>query len=275
MAVALLGLLTISSTAMADPIAFFEEQFSGPELDSSIWRTEVLTSGVRWCDSYPGNWWGPGYWVDEGSACYGVPASSPYGTASLSEGMVHLSSSNGRAFPYLVSRLPGTIPLFPESGDFTLMVRIRFDHITPWGTVVVVLQTQSTDPSGTNAVGTYNDVLLQIAGDYLYSALGGSGCVPVAPLPSPYEVHEISLDCVGNAFTIGIDGQVVYGPVASALRPTAVWMGNPSLAYWYPTDWTWFSVDDLRVEVPGPTPVATTTWGAVKARYGGVYEPGE
>ena len=164
---------------------------------------------------------------------------------------MHLSSSNGRAFPYLVSRFPGTIPLFPELGDFTLTVKIRFDHITPWGTVVVVLQTQSTDPSGTNAVGQYDDVLLQIAGDYLYSALGQGGCVPVAPLPSPYEVHEVTLDCIGNAFTIGIDGQVVYGPVTSTLRPTVVWMGNPSLAYWYPTDWEWFSVDDIRIDVPG------------------------
>jgi hypothetical protein len=76
-AFALPGLLMIASTAMADPIVFFQEQFSGPTLDPSIWRTEVLTSGMRWCDSYPGNWWGPGTWVAEGSPCYGVAAQSP------------------------------------------------------------------------------------------------------------------------------------------------------------------------------------------------------
>ncbi len=30
--------------------------------------------------------------------------------------------------------------------------------------------------------------------------------------------------------------------------------GNLVVAFWYPTDWTSFSVDYIRVEVPGPTP---------------------
>ena len=246
-----LCLLSIGSMAAAD--IFFEEQFNGPSLDPSVWRTEILTSNVRWCDSYPGAWQGPGYWVDEGSACYGVPAYSPYGSAVLSEGLVHLSSSNGRAFPLLVSRLPGTIALFPALGDFTLRVNIRSDRITPWGTTLVVLQTQSTEPSGTTSLGRYSDMLLQISGGQVWSALGtGGDAVPVAYLPSPYELHEVALACFGNAFTISIDGEVVFGPVTDTLRPTAVFMGNPSLAYWYPTDWQWFSVDYFRVEVPGP-----------------------
>jgi hypothetical protein len=81
------------------------------------------------------------------------------------------------------------------------------------------------------------------------------------------DFHEFVVDCVGSMFTIGVDGQTVYGPVASSLRPTAVLMGNPCLAFWYPTDWTSFSVDYVRVETPEQVAVAAPTWGAVKAMF--------
>ncbi|MFN8179052.1 MAG: hypothetical protein U0167_14065 [bacterium] len=243
----LLAWLWIGSTAPAQTSVFFQEGFSGPTLDPSTWRTEILTSGVRWCDFSPD----PGYWVGEGSDCRGVAVYSPYGSAILSDGSLHFSSSNGRAFPYLVSRLPGATPLFPGSGDFTFKARMHFDRITPWGTFLMVLQVPSTDPSGDNDPFTETDRLLQIASNGLYSALSGSISL-VAGLPSPTTTHEVSLVCVGNKFTIKIDGQIVYGPVASTMRPNAVWMGNPAVAYWYSTDWTSFSVDDIRVELPGP-----------------------
>lgn len=266
----LCSLLSVGSTAPAEGSVFFEEQFSGPTLDPSVWRTEILTSGVRWCDSYPGNWWGPGTWVAEGASCYGVAAQSPYGNATLSEGLLHLSSSNGQACPYLVSRLPGSVEGFPASGDFTLKVGIRFDRVTPWGTFFGVFQTPSTQPSGTDPPLRIENLMLVIAGDGLYSALGGgaSWFVPkVAEMPSPYELHEVALDCAGTEFTIRIDGQAVYGPVTSSLRPSAVFIGNAALAYWYPTDWTSFSVDYIRVEVPDPVPVEKCSWGALKATY--------
>ena len=46
-AFALLGLLMIASAAMADPIVFFEEPFSGPMLEPSMRRTEIPTRGPR------------------------------------------------------------------------------------------------------------------------------------------------------------------------------------------------------------------------------------
>jgi hypothetical protein len=262
-ALALFGLLMIASTVMADPIVFFEELFAGPTLDSAVWRTEILTSGPRFCpDSYPG---GPGHWVDEGVECHAVAAYSPYGNAPLSDGLIHVSSTNGRAFPFLVSRLPGPVPTFPTSGDFTLTVRMRFDRITPWGTFVDALDMESTEPIGTNNPGPEQNVL-HIAADGLYSFLSGS-MERIADVPSPTEFHDFGLECVGNLFTVTIDGQVVYGPVASDMRPTAICLGNPVLAYWYPTDWTSLSVDDIRVEEPGPVPVTERTWGSLKAMY--------
>jgi len=272
-AFASLSSLVIAFPATAQPIVFFEEEFNGPALDPSIWRTEIITSGPRWCDTYPGAWEGPGTWVAEGSACYGVAAYSPYGTAALAGGLLQLSSTNGQACPYVVSRFPGSAPIYPMTGDFTMRVRMRFDHITWYGTFLVVLQTQSTEPVGGNPVGRWDDVLLMIAGDgsegfELYSALDGS-CDPIAFVPSASELQEFALECVGSYFTVRAGGEIVYGPVTSTLRPAAVFMGNPVLAYWGPTDWCWFSVDYLRVEVPGTVPVEGTSWGAVKALYRG------
>ncbi len=272
-AVVACSLLASGSHAGARNVVFFEEQFNGAALDPSVWRTEILTSGVRWCDANSGAWQGPGQWIEEGSPCHGVAAYSPYGTAILSEGMVHLATTTGQACSYLVSRLPGPTPAFPASGDFTLRVRLRFDEITLWGAHLVTLDTPSTEPVGSSAVGQTDDVLLEISGDgsagfILCSALDGS-FGPVAYVPSASELHEFDLDCAGTSFTIRADGQVVYGPVTSTLRPTAVFMGSPVLAYWYPTDYGCLSVDNIRVEVPDPVPVEKGTWGSIKALYRG------
>ena len=252
---ALAGSLSVAGPGAAQSTVFFEENFNGP-LDASAWRTEIVSSGPRWCTSSPGSWGGVGYWIDEELPCYGVAAYSPYGIVSFSGGMLYFSSHNGAACFYLVSRLPGSIQLFPSTGDFTLRMRLRYTHVTSWGTFVVVVQTPSTEPSGTNPVAVPEGVLMMIGasdGSWdISSALEGS-FEQVALVPSTvYELHEFALDCLGTSFTIRLDGQVVYGPVSSALRPTAVWMGNPARSNNDLSDWEWFSVDYLRVEVPTP-----------------------
>lgn len=262
-ALAMLGLALVYSHATADASVFFEERFDVPTLDPSIWRTEILTSGPRFCpDSYPG---GPGHWVDEGTECHGVAAYSPYGSATLSGGLIYLSSTNGRAFPDLVSRLPGPVATFPSSGDFTLTVRMRFDHVTSAGTFFDAVDVESTDPAFAPP-SFAEDVLMHVGADGLYSYISGS-MVRIADVPSPTEFHDFGLQCVGNMFTITIDDLLVYGPIASVMRPTAICLGNNVLAYWSPVDWTWLSVDNIRVDTDGPVPVASSTWGAVKAMF--------
>jgi hypothetical protein len=81
------------------------------------------------------------------------------------------------------------------------------------------------------------------------------------------DFHEFELECVEAAYTIRVDGQVVYGPAESSMRPTAIVLGNAALAFWYPTDWSSFSVDYIEVDVPGPVPVTPESWGAIKARF--------
>ena len=46
---ALLPLIALAQSAVA-----FEETFDGAQLDPLKWRTEILNSGPRWCDVYPG-----------------------------------------------------------------------------------------------------------------------------------------------------------------------------------------------------------------------------
>ena len=115
----------------------------------------------------------------------------------------------------------------------------------------MILQSQDTAPSGSVAIAGLEDMVLAISPDILWSFLGSPGQA-VASMPSPLQFHEVALECAGTLYTIRIDGQLVYGPVSSSLRPTAVYMGNPALAYWYPTDWQWLTVDYFRVETPGP-----------------------
>ena len=86
-------------------------------------------------------------------------------------------------------------------------------------------------------------------------------------VPSPYDFHEFVVACAGSSYTISVDGQPMFGPVTSDLRPSAINMGNADVAFWGDTDWSTFTVDDIRVDVPGPVPVAAESWGRIKARF--------
>jgi hypothetical protein len=259
-------LSSAGTIAAAEDTLFFEEQFNGPTLDSSIWRTEILTAGPRWCDSVPG-WVWEGSWVDEGSTCYGVSAHSPYGTPYLSNGMFNLSPTYGVACPYLVSRRPGTVQIFPPDGDFTMTIRMRFDPDTGYGTGVFVEQQDSTEPVGDNAPSIRSNILLEIWTTIIATSIGSTHEVVIAQIDRPTEMHDYGLVCVGNSYSITFDGAVIFGPVTSSLRPTVIWLGHPALAYWGWSNWTPSHVDDIRVSVPGPTPVNTTSWGRIKATF--------
>ncbi len=254
--VLVLSLLSIGSLASAQSTVFFEEEFSGPNLDSAVWRTEVVTSGVRWCDPYyGGTYWGQGYWVPEGTPCSGTAAHSPYGHVVLSDGLVRLTSGD-YAFPYLVLRLPGTVSLFPATGDWSFEARLRCEQESSWGTFLTVMQTASTEPVGNTPVTWADDVVMQLSatgGSWdIWAALDGSVGQVALVSSNVYEFHVFRIECRGNSYTISIDGGVVYGPITSTLRPTALFLGNPVLCSWGCFAWQEYSVDYIRVELPGP-----------------------
>jgi hypothetical protein len=268
------ALLLNGSTVSAKKSVFFEERLDGSVLDPAIWRTEVLTSGPRWCQE-TSDYWGPGSWVDEGVECHGVAIHAPYGSATLSDGWLHFSSTNERAYPMLYSRLPGTVPVFPTSGDFSFTLRLRYDHLAPYGAGLAVFRAQDTEPAGDRLPhGHPEDTVLHMGTDsaqgglWIATALDGSydpvGVVPVDPTVP----HEVKVEYIGTSAAILVDGQVIYGPVTTSLRPTAVQFGSAPL-YWYlwADDWTAWSLDEFRVETEEPTPVVEETWGAIKARF--------
>ena len=269
-AVLLASLRLIGSPAAAQASVLFEERFDGSALDPAIWRTEVLTSGARWCQgSY--DYWGPGSWVDEGLECHGVAIHAPYGSANLSDGWLHFSSSNPRAYPLLYSRLPGPVEVFPSSGDFSFTLRLRYDYLTGLGSGFVVFRAEDTEPVGVDPPhGRQEDIALHMgansSGFSVATALDGSYHSVECAL-DPTQLHEVKVEWVGTSASILVDGEIIYGPVTTTLRPTAVVFGNHPL-YWYLAgDWTAWRLDEFRVEIPGPVPVAQETWGAIKARY--------
>jgi hypothetical protein len=252
---------------------FFEETFDNPSLDPMRWRIENLTTGPRWCDGDPGAWIGPGQWVDPTTTpCFGATQAAPYGTATLASGLLQLATPPGtRAFPYLVTRLPGSVMPFPDAGDFRVTFRMRYDHRGGWGTGLMILHRDSTDPSGTLAPVNHSDVALDVWADapiILHSAVSGAYQEITSALANPDAFHEYSLQYQGGAYTVSVDGVPMYGPVVSLLRPNAIWIGNPVLSYWSTvTDWSLISVDYIRVEAFGPTASHGPSWGRLKVLY--------
>ena len=53
--------------------------------------------------------------------------------------------------------------------------------------------------------------------------LGTEAAVP----GSPTAYHDYRLELVNGSYSVWVDGVRVLGPVASAARPNALWMGNP------------------------------------------------
>jgi len=269
-------LLLAEPPVFAAEVVFFEEAFDGLALDPMVWRTEVVANGPRWCYGTSGDWSdSEGWWLNEGqSCCYDLAVRSPYGSLSLSDGLMHTVSNGQPACVYLVSRLPGGVALFPSSGDFTVAVRMRFDRVTSWDAGLLMYYAESTEPIGSNPPALRENIVLQLWGDPTWgikvcSALSGQYAEGVAYVQPATEFHEFTLECIGTTFTLLADGRSIYGPVDSSLRPTALWIGNPALACRYPSDWSSLSVDYIRVELPRPVPVESTSWGAIKALHRG------
>jgi hypothetical protein len=272
--IGLAAALLPGSTANAEKNVFFAEHFDGPTLDPAIWRTEVLTSGPRWCQETE-DYWGPGLWVDEGVDCHGIAIHAPYGSATLSDGWLHFSSNNDHAYPMLYSRLPGSVQVFPTTGDFSFTLRLRYDLLTGYGSGLIVYRAVDTEPAGDGPPhGRQEDIALHMGTDAaqgglrILTALDGSyrlvGVVPV----DPTEPHEVKVAWIGSSAEIRVDGEIIYGPVSTSLRPTAVLFANHPL-YWYLGGaWTAWSLDEFRVETEGTTQAADESWGAIKARFG-------
>jgi hypothetical protein len=238
----------------------FEDNFDGSSLDSTRWNTDIATSGKRFCPDTSDE--SPGSWIDiSADPCHEVTVSAPYGSIVVGGGLASFSAPYGRTFPYVWAGPPSRSSPFPISGDFALVLRMRYDATALSGDGVLVSRWPNSDPAGTN--NPWTSKILQIWND--------SGGLRVnllrnnVPLTGPLAFHEYRLEEVGGAYSLFVDGSLVIGPIASARRPKTIWFGHPDTVWWVPPNyWTAFTLDSISVSRIG-LPVITLTKSLVPA----------
>jgi hypothetical protein len=236
----------------------FDDEFGGSALDPTLWNTSIATGNTRWCaDSSSTQFGGPGNWQDTTTTpCNGLTQAAPYGAINVTGGLASFSSGVKRGFPYVWSGAPSRSsffagPDFAASGDFSFETRVRFDSLQGNGSFLRVLNWPNTDPVGGNHPAAGSGVF----------GLGGAGTITTSLLSSqgpavsnPGAFHTYRLDYTGGQYSVFVDGVRVQGPVASTLRPNAIWIGNPNFTYWTLGDWTDFTVDYMRLTFPPARP---------------------
>lgn len=212
-------------------------------------------AGTRWCSSLSA-------WFDPSAAlCGGLGQAPPFGTVVEEEGDLLLAAGRGRAAPFLWTGPPDRENPFPESGDFTLDLRMKIDQIGGYGTGVRVLDWNPAEAGGDNT--PLRPLVMQVWGDQHGVRVFVPGSM--VRVPGAYGWHDYKLQYEEGAYTLFVDGEHAAGPVESELRPTAVWMGNPIFVEGSANEWTDFRVGQLTVSTPAPevveVPVAVKPGG--------------
>jgi hypothetical protein len=148
---------------------------------------------------------------------------------------------------------------------------MRYDQLGGCGDGVFLVKWDDTSPISENASVSASSVVFQIWGGTpgitFYTSVGGNYEQLAAGVQDHDVFHDFSLVCEASAYTFLVDGSPIFGPVQSDIRPSALWLGNPTFSYSGCQDWAAFSVDYIRVEVYAPVPTQTGSWAALKALY--------
>lgn len=232
--------------APADSSSTFDDEFDGSSIDSTLWNTDVATSGRRFCNDSPDS--DTGVWIDISvdPSCHGVLVSPPYASITEGGGVASFAAPPGHAFGYLVAGPPSRHP-FPSAGDFVLELRMRYDVTSQDGDGVMVLDTDNADPVGTNSPLAVR--VLQV-----WNGFGGSGVSVLGnyvPVADPSVFHDYRLEYTGGVYSLFVDGALAHSPIASAIRPSTIWLGHADAVWWGSSPWTSFSVDSIRVTPSG------------------------
>ncbi len=257
---------TILATGNAGSAVIFSDDFDGSSLDSTRWNTDVATSGKRFCPDTSDE--SPGSWIDiSADPCHGVTVSPPYGSIAVGNGLASFTAPFGQTFPYIWAGAPSRPSPFPSLGDFALDLRMRYDTTGNSGNGVVVADWANNNPDGTD--NPWISKVLQIWADsYLRVNLLGTNI----NLPGSLAIHDYRLEKAFGAYSLFVDGSLVIGPIASALRPNAIWVGHPDAVWWVPPhSWAAFTLDSIRVS-EFTQPMITLTKSLVPASDSGRFD---
>jgi hypothetical protein len=218
-------------------VTVFNDTFDGGAVDEGKW---VVSKSLLRFHQYGGPSDPYGYWE--------VPSGSPsYGTVTVANSWVSLKNGSSTVFPYVETR---SNP-FPDKGNFALEFKMKYDSVNPHGTGFKVRRADSDNPLTNDLFSIWQDS----SSTYNLSVgLLGQGWRGMA-----YDTaaHVYRLEYRDGSYTLYIDGSKKIGPIASTIRPSQIWFGNPVWAWWGTYPWTTLSVDYVTVQKDDPPlPVA-------------------
>lgn len=189
-------------------------------LSSAVGSLTDASMGNRWCGPVT-------TWLDPTSTrCYQTVESAPFGTAVLEDTDIVLTAGWEIAAPFLWTGPPTRVNPFPEEGDFFLEFRMTVEQL---GTLYMGLTALQWDPAQTD--GTSDPMAEKVLQVLARSQDGLRVHLldQAVSVPDVWTPHQYRLVYEDGAYTLYVDGEVAAGPIQSTHRPTALWMGHPSV----------------------------------------------
>jgi len=167
------------------------------------------------------------------------------GQINVGSGFIDLRSTPGNNFPYIRSKSDP----FPNTGDFSLELRIQFLSIAPWG--VGFLAGISTPPNGI----PYNDLINSRI--FTYHADTSKSVfwfrffqenIFSSSAPVDLNFHKVRLDYISNQYKYFFDEKEIYSSF-SDIRPHAISFGNPhnQKVLNNTTPWSSIKIDYIKI----------------------------
>jgi hypothetical protein len=201
--------------------------------------TSDAVAGPRWC-SYAAAWFDPSR-----ETCLWSSQQPPYGSVTTEGNEIIVRADATRAAPFLWTAQPDRPNPFPETGDFTVELRLSVEQLAGYGTGVFLSDWNPATLEGGNSPFKSRVMQIWADGGGLRAYLLGTQ----VNVPNPLSEHEYRLVYKNGTYSLLVDGEPVADPVESDRRPTAIWMGNPTFTTWA-GDWTDFRVSQLTIGIP-------------------------
>ncbi|HUG41326.1 MAG TPA: hypothetical protein VMM12_12630 [Longimicrobiales bacterium] len=231
-------------TPTAQPLSGGDVYFSFASGDDDELMSSVASSGTdgpRWCTQL-------GSWIDPSARrCAGNRSQPPFGEVTFVPEGLRVAAGNVLVAPFVWSAGPDRPDPFPAEGDFVLDVGMTFEQVGAKG---LGLQVSRWVPARTD--GGYTPSAAQPVLRILADGASQLGVILLGgqriSVENPLGPHAYQVVYKGGEYTLFVDGELAAGPVASALRPNAFWIGSPQITWWS-GDWSDLLLSELTVSV--------------------------